>query len=139
MSHTQCWAVALGTLVLALSLGCSNQNEGERCDTLSGDEDCATGLVCTELGETATDKPIARCCPPEGEKVSDNRCIQRPSPPVAPGSSTSTGGSATDPEAAEGGSPSGELQGGAAGSSSGAEATQSAVTGLGGIAGAEGM
>jgi hypothetical protein len=99
MSHKQCWAVAVGTLALGVLFGCADQGEGERCDTKSGNEDCASGLVCTELAvEPVSGQPLARCCPPEGEKISDDRCIQR-------SVTTGTGGSGSSSEAtSEGGS-----------------------------------
>ena len=100
MSHKQCWTVAVATLALGLSLGCADQGEGERCDTLSGNEDCASGLVCTEL-ETGSGEPLARCCPPKGEKISDDRCIQRP---VATGTAGAGGSREAPPEGGSAGS-----------------------------------
>jgi hypothetical protein len=106
MSHEQCWTVVVGALALGLCLGCADQGEGERCDPLSGNEDCASGLVCTEI-ETASEDPFARCCPPEGHKISDDRCIQRPvvNPPSETGGSgevSSEGGAAGAPVARAG-------------------------------------
>ncbi|MBN1611160.1 MAG: hypothetical protein JW940_31295 [Polyangiaceae bacterium] len=100
MSHKQCWTV-VGTLALGLSFGCADQGEGERCDTLSGNEDCASGLVCTDF-TTRSGEPFGRCCPPEGEKISDDRCIQRP---------------VTEETAGTGGSRGTSSEGGAAGQS----------------------
>jgi hypothetical protein len=140
MSHKRCWAVAFGITVMAFSLGCADQGEGERCDPLSGDEDCATGLVCMDLGETALRTTIARCCPPEGEKISDHRCI-RQSPPASAetGGSVSSDAGLTGGQAGSGGgSPSNESQGGTAGSVTSSEQGQSAASGVGGAAGAGG-
>jgi hypothetical protein len=59
-----------GGLALVPATGCSNQGEGERCNTLSdnnGAEDCQSGLVCTAVGNLGI-KPFegagdGRCCP----------------------------------------------------------------------------
>ncbi|HET9933987.1 MAG TPA: hypothetical protein VFQ35_24960, partial [Polyangiaceae bacterium] len=47
-------------VTLSLSVGCSKQGEGERCDhTNAGDTDCEDGLVCTNVAPNQD-----RCCPP---------------------------------------------------------------------------
>ena len=52
--------LAAGWLVLA---ACSNQAEGERCETNNNNDDCADGLVCTSGATLRTNE--ARCCPPD--------------------------------------------------------------------------
>jgi hypothetical protein len=56
----------------ALSQGCSDQAEGERCDRAAGDADCQDGLVCTAKEELGTESDI--CCPPEGVAPTDLAC-----------------------------------------------------------------
>jgi hypothetical protein len=77
------FAFASAFVVLAMP-GCSQQGEGERCDSAkNGDEDCESGLTCV-LKSTLLDKTADRCCPPEGTST-NKRCFR--------GSATSTGGS----------------------------------------------
>lgn len=49
---------------LAAMAACSNQGEGERCESLNGDEDCKTdeGLVCYPAA-LLTNTTSDRCCP----------------------------------------------------------------------------
>ena len=100
--------IAFG-LGAALVPGCSKQGEGERCDQLAaGNEDCDSGLVCilkSELADESTD----RCCPPDGEGISDSRCTRGGT--VGSGGTGGTSGAAGAP-ATEGGAPATE-QGGA--------------------------
>jgi hypothetical protein len=52
----------LVSLALLLAVACSNQGEGEICDTDAGDagdDDCQSGLICTSLSGVVG----ARCCP----------------------------------------------------------------------------
>jgi hypothetical protein len=48
----------LGLLLLTMAVGsanaCSNQGEGQRCDKLSGNDDCESGLICTTLTPATT-------------------------------------------------------------------------------------
>jgi hypothetical protein len=103
--------------------GCSQQGEGERCDSAkNGDEDCDSGLTCVrsnELSDGITD----RCCPAEGSE-SDKRCT-RGTPP------TSSGGSGSAGSASAG-------TGGASAGTGGASAgTGGASGGTGGASGGE--
>lgn len=64
------FALLIATAVtFSMSVGCSKQNEGERCDRMkAGDSDCEDGLICTKVaGED-------RCCPPDGSPIGDSRC-----------------------------------------------------------------
>jgi hypothetical protein len=54
--------VVAGLLVLGSLGACSDQGEGERCESLNGNDDCSFGLICTPaalLQGTVSD----RCCP----------------------------------------------------------------------------
>lgn len=64
--------IAGGFIALA---ACSNQGEGERCDSLNGDEDCKTDedLACYPAGlltGTASD----RCCPKDRTRATHPVC-----------------------------------------------------------------
>lgn len=65
-----------GFLFLATlwTLGCSRQDEGERCSLLNADSDCEDDLVCTEAADLRNDDGVDRCCPPSDEARSDSRC-----------------------------------------------------------------
>jgi hypothetical protein len=69
---TASWARWLGCGSCALALaalfaGCADQGQGERCDPLNGNADCAPGLVCVKAESLALVEVGAVCCPPEGE------------------------------------------------------------------------
>src|SRR5215471_16826478 len=49
MRHRRTLGPCLFTLLLGSAVACANQGEGERCDKLSGNDDCQSGLVCTTL------------------------------------------------------------------------------------------
>ena len=87
---------------------CAKQDEGERCNVLNNSADCSSGLECVAQSELLRSE-ADRCCPPEGDRISDDRCRRRTS-----GASSSTGGtSATTPTGGTAGAISGG--GGAAG------------------------
>ena len=102
-------SVAVFGFVAALALlsapGCSQQGEGERCDSAkNGDLDCDSGLSCVkkaQLLEGITD----RCCPAEGSET-DKRCTRGVAPTLgssgsgAGGSSSSAGTAGTSAETA---------------------------------------
>lgn len=120
----------LGGLASAAG-GCSQQTEGERCDTKRGDsDDCEAGLVCTSCDRLRT-LDVDRCCPPEGSEYSDPRCA-----PTNPGGACVLG--PIEGDGGEGGTPGGE-----AASSSGAAANEGGaggepVSSSGGVPGAGG-
>jgi len=52
--HTRSVLTMVACALAAWLLSCSNQGEGERCDTRAGrggDDDCRDGLVCTPFNE----------------------------------------------------------------------------------------
>jgi len=119
------------TVVLALAVGfvaaqgCAKQGEGERCEPLAArNTDCDDGLICvpgeqlleTVVASTDSKTDFGRCCPPEGEAISDSRCARA-------GSLSGSGGSA-------GSTSSGAGAGGEPGSSGGGG--EPAVAGAGG-------
>jgi hypothetical protein len=110
-------ALLVGVGSLLWAPGCGKQGEGERCDKQrNNDTDCEAGLVCTRADDLVDKSQNAadRCCPPEGETITDDRC-QR---------STGTGGS--------GGTDAGTD------SSSGGQSGASGSSGTAGAAGAAG-
>jgi hypothetical protein len=54
---------SLGVLLIATS-ACSKQGEGERCDLANFDEDCESGLTCTDLSTKRSNAQGAVCCAP---------------------------------------------------------------------------
>src|SRR5688572_21860724 len=88
---------------------CSQQGEGERCDSINGDTDCDDGLKCVsknDLADAATD----RCCNPDQTTWSDSRCRHGSAPVERMGGGPSSGGTASGPKAGAG-----ESSGGAGG------------------------
>lgn len=84
---------ALGASLAALVLlvACSRQEEGDRCSFENDDNDCESGLVCInakDLRGGVADK-VSRCCPPEGEPISNERCT-----PLIGGGGNNAGGQA---------------------------------------------
>jgi hypothetical protein len=61
---------SLGLLVLSslLSLSCSRQAEGERCDTRNGNLDCESGLVCVSAAKLNSIEVGGVCCRSGGER-----------------------------------------------------------------------
>lgn len=53
--------VLLGALALAAT-ACAKQAEGERCDPLSGSQDCEDGLTCKPLDQLRSGAEGAVCC-----------------------------------------------------------------------------
>jgi hypothetical protein len=54
---------------VCLSIGCSKQAEGERCDPANASLDCEPGLICRDatdlgLGAEGDLRGAALCCPP---------------------------------------------------------------------------
>ncbi|MFO0672410.1 MAG: hypothetical protein U0235_22840 [Polyangiaceae bacterium] len=75
--------------VLGLVAACSSSGEGERCQLDNGNDDCASGLVCTR----STDLPLpsgyqgkvpdreGRCCPSDRSTATVAECAQTPQAP----------------------------------------------------------
>ncbi|HYP89162.1 MAG TPA: hypothetical protein VEQ59_13440 [Polyangiaceae bacterium] len=132
---------AIVSALAALSLpGCSQQGQGERCDSVkNGDDDCDSGLTCVGSGELL-DKVTDRCCPAEGIET-DSRC-KRSSATGSGGSSaggsagTTAGGSSSEPGGAGAGTETGgttSTDGGTSNqSNAGSPATDEASAGVGG-------
>jgi hypothetical protein len=132
------FGLVLLALALAFASACAEQREGERCDKQSGNDDCATGLVCTTQsssstgsGDQSTQGELlpAVCCPPQGQHATAQICtaggLTIPEEPDAAaggaggaGGASGAGGTAGEAggggEAGQGGSTGGE--GGAGGS-----------------------
>jgi hypothetical protein len=103
--------LAFAAALIAAAPGCSRQGEGERCDTLNGDEDCNSGLVC--VGKAQLGQNSDTCCPASLVST-DRRCV-----PVVGG--TTSGGDTTT-----------GTGGGTGGTSSGTGGTGGTMTGTGG-------
>lgn len=69
---------------------CRQQDEGERCDILSRDADCADGLECVAANLLLRGEDD-RCCPPDGRPSSELACQRRVT--IVGGGSGGTGGS----------------------------------------------
>ncbi len=127
----------VSALAVLVAPGCSQQGEGERCDSAkNGDADCDAGLSCVKQGDLAEDI-TDRCCPAANEE-SDKRCARGvPTSGGSGGSGNTSGGAGAAGEAAGGAS--GPI-GGAAGESSGGvpNAAGTPGTGDGGMSGAAG-
>lgn len=64
------------TLAFALFVACSNQGEGERCDTQgenNGNSECQSGLRCTPAAELSGSQ-VDRCCPEVRESATVDIC-----------------------------------------------------------------
>jgi hypothetical protein len=61
--------MGFGLMVSALlvAIACADQEEGQRCDPLNGNNDCASGLVCVKAEKLALLEVGAICCPPPGQ------------------------------------------------------------------------
>jgi len=124
-------SVVVFSFVSALAImsapGCSQQGEGERCDSAkNGDLDCDDGLTCVKKAELqvgVTD----RCCPAENTE-SDTRCSR--GTPTATGG-TNSGGSSNSAGDAAGGTASsaGESAGGVPGSSGSGTMSEGGMSG----------
>jgi hypothetical protein len=102
---------AFVSAVVVLSMpGCSQQGQGERCDSAkTGNADCNDGLTCVPAHQLA-DGTTDRCCPAENTE-SDSRCLRGGS--VGSSGGSSTGGSSSGGSTSSGGSSAaGEASGG---------------------------
>jgi hypothetical protein len=59
------FGIILGALLAPMA--CADQEEGQRCDPLNGNNDCASGLVCVKADKLALLDVGAICCPPAGQ------------------------------------------------------------------------
>lgn len=84
--------VLFAAIGAALLLSCSNQGEGERCSTLTGNDDCETGLTCRLVGS------LELCCP-TSRAPSVPECI--PPTAVTPDASTDAEDEAAAEDAAQ--------------------------------------
>jgi hypothetical protein len=71
--------VIRAALCAALVCACSEQGEGERCDTNSGSLDCESGLVCRSREQLNIEiegegRGVALCCPPDGVDPTVDAC-----------------------------------------------------------------
>jgi hypothetical protein len=66
--------VAVTLAAPALTVACSNQAEGERCDRNNEDEDCQEGLICKSSQELGGSADI--CCPKEEGASEIAACIR---------------------------------------------------------------
>ena len=65
------------SVALTLFPGCSNQAEGERCDTNGdngGNDDCQSGLVCVHANQLNGASDSDRCCPPDRSRATADIC-----------------------------------------------------------------
>ena len=67
-------AVAAAIAGSFLLLACSRQEEGDRCSTENDDLDCESGLICVPARNLRASDEVPRCCPPEGEPISNGLC-----------------------------------------------------------------
>lgn len=70
-------ATAVSALVVAflgIATACSNQGEGERCETQNRNEDCDTsaGLICYPANQLGSNSD--RCCPADRSKATHPVC-----------------------------------------------------------------
>ena len=97
---------ALGLVGAFLAPGCSDQGEGERCDTGNNDSDCQPGLVCiSPPNPTPGLSPDVtgnfRCCPPDLRNATTPQCTAGTSsndsgPPPDSGNDASNDATAAD-------------------------------------------
>ena len=95
--------VGLAGFVALLSLSaCSNYSEGDRCESLNGNNDCVDGLQCTPKSQLSVPfNSSDRCCPPDRTRATTAACSV-PQNPIAgdsaPPSETGPSVDATIPE-----------------------------------------
>ncbi|MBN9159353.1 MAG: hypothetical protein BGO98_46320 [Myxococcales bacterium 68-20] len=61
---------------IALASACSNQGEGERCESANGNDDCKTdqGLICYPQGQLRQGAQSDHCCPADRSKAKHPIC-----------------------------------------------------------------
>jgi hypothetical protein len=86
---------------LAVATACSNQGEGERCESANGNEDCKTdeGLICFEAAKLQN-SDSDRCCPVDRSKATAAVCKTQVNLLDAAGVGTvpDTGSTTTEPD-----------------------------------------
>lgn len=93
--RVQLGVALLGAMAWVVLVGCSRQDEGDRCATENANQDCESGLVCVDATNLrGGGDGVSRCCPPDGSPVGDGRCTR-----LAGGGSNTGGGN----EAGQGG------------------------------------
>ena len=130
---------ALPLSLLLWAPGCSEQGEGERCDLeKNGNQDCETGLVCVSAADLI-DHATDRCCPPAGQKISDNHCLRTAGSGGSGGAAGSGGSAGTDGSAGGTGGASGGTggTGGSSGKDGGNDAAPDAADGSSGDSGGD--
>lgn len=103
--RSACLFAFVSAIALLSVPGCSQQGQGERCDSINGDTDCDTGLSCIPK-QKLLDGVTDRCCPAENTET-DARCHRVSSSTSTSGGSSSTGGSSSPGGAAAAGDNSG--------------------------------
>ena len=128
----------VSALAVISAPGCSQQGEGERCDsTKNGDADCDDGLVCVKKGELV-EGITDRCCPADVNAFSDSRCTR--GTPTDNTGGTSSGGTSSAGTAGTAGSSGSSVGGaGAAGEAAGGGAGGAPPSSDGGMSGAGGV
>lgn len=75
------------------TLGCTRQEEGERCSQANNNEDCEGNLVCTSASDLRKgDDEVDRCCPEELSSSSSSLCAPRTNSAGGDGDETGDGG-----------------------------------------------
>lgn len=68
-------AASVVSLLLALIGACSDNGEGERCESANGNADCQSGLVCTKASQLAPEFATSdRCCPADRATATAPSC-----------------------------------------------------------------
>ncbi|MDF3067839.1 MAG: hypothetical protein K0R38_3440 [Polyangiaceae bacterium] len=129
LRHVLALALVSSAVLLGGAPACSQQTEGERCDSAkAGDSDCESGLTCVSsngLIEGLTD----RCCPEAGTET-DKRCTRGTATPPATGGSGGTAGTSSGGSTSGAG---GTSSGGSTSAEAGAAGTPAeAIAGAGG-------
>lgn len=121
LRHVLALVLVSAAVVLGGAPACSQQTEGERCDSAkAGDADCESGLSCVSYNSLINGNGADRCCPAAGTET-DKRCT-RGTPSTGTGGSSSTAGSSGT--AGSGGSAGSSSAGSSAGGSGGSSPSE---------------
>ena len=67
--------LAVGLAGFVALAACSNYAEGDRCESLNGNEDCVNGLQCTPKAQLSPPfNSSDRCCPPDRTTATTPAC-----------------------------------------------------------------